>query len=100
MARSAVPTQFEESSWTPTQSKPRISAQMPASLSSKGVLGAINVGDLRPARVARGGGRALRSTLPLGASGSAASHTNADGIMYLGRLAASAWRRTAAAGAG
>ena len=45
--------------------------------------------------MASGSGSALRSTLPLGVSGSASSVTNADGTMYSGSFALSASRSPA-----
>jgi hypothetical protein len=58
----------------------------PATTSSVGVRGAACARPDSPPRPAPGAGSALRSTLPLGVSGSAASGTNADGTMYSGSV--------------
>ncbi len=64
----------------PPARSPSTSAQMPASSSSTGVRGA----SPGPAAAAAGAGRARRSTLPFGVSGSASSGTKAAGTMCSG----------------
>ncbi len=70
---------------TPTRSTLSTSAQIPASSSSTGPCGGHPA--LPPSAVASGAGSALRSTLPLGVSGSASSATKADGHHVLRQAA-------------
>ena len=80
-----VPAQLEEVVvHAPPAPAPSTSAQIPASTSSTGVRGATYRSS---AAASSGAGSALRSSLPLGVSGSASSSTNAAGTMYSGRLA-------------
>ena len=82
VASSEWPPSSKKSSWTPTcVDAPAPRAQMPASSSSVGVRGA-TYACASSGRAPSGAGSALRSTLPLGVSGSASSATNAEGTMY------------------
>ena len=93
VARSEWPPRSKKLSSTPTRSRRSTSAQIPASTSSTCVRGATYVAS---AGARSGAGSALRSSLPLGVSGSAFSTTNAPGTMYSGRL----WRRCARSASG
>ncbi|CAM3618280.1 hypothetical protein COSO111634_20855 [Corallococcus soli] len=82
------PRSSKKWSWTPMRWAPSSRAQTDVSRSSSGFPGSTKR-PLRAVEAASGSGRACRSTLPLGVSGSAATVTNAVGTMYSG----SRWRR-------
>ncbi|HEX5872796.1 MAG TPA: hypothetical protein VFY65_20335 [Longimicrobium sp.] len=84
VASSECPPSAKKSSFRPTRSTRSSSAQIPASTSSAGVRGATYPSAEVDAAAASGAGRALRSTLPLGVSGSASIATMAPGTMWSG----------------
>ena len=100
VASSEWPPRSKKLSWTPTRSSPSTSAQMLASVSSIGPRGGDERGVSSRDRSRSGAGRASRSTLPFGVSGSASSATNAEGTMYSGSDALEELAQLAAAGAG
>ena len=76
------PPSSKKLSFALTRGRRNTSAQTPAMISSAGVrYWSVPSG---PTEDGSGTGRALRSILPLGVSGSASSTTNADGVMYSG----------------
>ncbi len=81
VAVSEWPPRLKKLSRVPTRSTPRTSDQIPARAVSTGVRGS-TYSSLAASSVAPSGdGRALRSTLPLGVSGSSGSSTKTDGTM-------------------
>ena len=82
-ASSEWPPSSKKLSWTPTRGTPSTSPRCAASSSSVGVARG-DVARRRRPWPASGAGSALRSTLPLGVSGSASSTTKAEGTMYSG----------------
>src|SRR5438132_828441 len=78
VARKEWPPMSKKLSVTPTCLSPRTSHQIWARVCSVGVLGATS-DCVEPGRAALGGGRALRSSFPLGERGSAGKLTNVEG---------------------
>jgi hypothetical protein len=78
-ATSECPPSAKKLSSIPTRSTPSTSPQMAASTSSAGVRGAAYAP--APSVPTSGAGRARRSTLPLGVSGSASNATKTAGTM-------------------
>ncbi len=95
MATMLSPPSSKKLSWTPTDGRPRTSANRSASRRSTGLVGAS-----APLRAVQpGAGRARPSSLPLGVSGSGPSRTTtADGTMKSGSMSAT-WARAAATAA-
>ena len=77
------PPSWKKLSWIPIRSRPSTPRQISASNSSLASRGATALAS--PSRAVSGAGSALRSTLPLELSGSAASVTKTAGTMYSGR---------------
>jgi hypothetical protein len=94
-----VAAQVEEVVLTPTRSTPSSSPQAAASSSSTGVRGGPPAAPCGRAVTESGSGRARRSTLPLGVSGSASSSTKAEGTMCSGRRSRRCRLSSAAPGA-
>ena len=85
--------------WTLTRSRPIASHQIAARVRSSSSRG----GSKEPSAAAprrSGGGRALRSSLPVAESGQLARSTNADGTMYSGSFTCAKRRSSAAGGPG
>ena len=95
VARSECPPNSKKLSSRPTPSSRSTDAKMSATARSAGVVGSAP-GTPASKRTSSGSGRARRSTLPLGVSGSSGSVTNADGTRYSGTLRCMWVRRSAA----
>ncbi len=91
MASNECPPSSKKLSCTPTRSRPRTSDHSRDSSCSTAVRGATKASS-SSGRVPPGTGRAFRSTLPWGVSGSPSSNTNDDGTMYSGSLSPKNWR--------
>ena len=83
VASRECPPNSKKLSCLPTASRPKLAAQIRATVSSVGVLGATNAA-ARSGRVSSGAGRARRFTFPFGVKGISSSSMKTAGSMYSG----------------